>query len=130
MRVCLRDVLGRLAVCVVLLASAAGQASNAPQEELQREAMKKFGFLVGKWSGSCLWFTRKGVLNLVTTENVHYEQNGLTLKIHGRSANQTASQSVSQSSAFLMTKSQTSIAYAQTHVTKRALLELTTSGAA
>jgi hypothetical protein len=84
MRVCLRDVLGRLAICVVLLAAAAGQASNSPQEELQREAMKKFGFLVGKWSGSCLWFTRKGVLNLVTTEDVHYEQNGLTLMIHGQ----------------------------------------------
>ena len=84
MRVRLRDALGRLAVCVVLIASVAGQQHTEPQEHLQREAMKKFGFLVGKWSGNARWFTRQGVFDLIATEDVHYEQNGLVLKIHAQ----------------------------------------------
>ena len=84
MRVLFRDALGRLAVCVVLIASVVGQQHAEPHEHLQRETMKKFGFLVGKWSGNARWFTRQGILDLVATEDVHYEQNGLVLKMLGQ----------------------------------------------
>jgi hypothetical protein len=83
-RVLFRDVLGRLAVCIALLAFAAGQETRAPDQEIQFRAMKKFEFLVGKWSGSGLWFTRQGVLNLIATDDVHYEQNGLTLMLRAQ----------------------------------------------
>jgi hypothetical protein len=84
MRVLFRDVLGRLAVCLVMMVSAAGQEQRTPDQEIQFQAMKKFGFLVGKWSGQSLWFTNQGLLDLIATQDVHYEQNGLTLKIRSQ----------------------------------------------
>jgi len=84
MRVNFRAVVGRLAACVVLLASAASQQQRTPEEQLQFKAMQKFKFLVGKWSGNAQWFTQQGVLDLVSTVDVRYEQSGLILKIHGQ----------------------------------------------
>jgi hypothetical protein len=49
--------------------------------------MKKFEFMVGKWSGDALWFVRTGTLGLIATEDVRYEQNGLMLRIEGRAKN-------------------------------------------
>ena len=84
MRFMFRYALGRLAVFVVLLASALAQQDTTVEERLQREAMKKFEFLVGKWVGEARWFTSNGTLDLVATEDVHYEQHGVTLKINAR----------------------------------------------
>ena len=76
--------LSRLAVFIVLLASALAQQDTTAEERLQREAMKKFEFLVGRWVGDARWFTSNGTLDLIATEDVHYEQNGVTLKINAR----------------------------------------------
>ena len=46
--------------------------------------MKKFAFLVGRWSGGGRWFTIHGTLDLMELEDVEYEQKGLVLKIVGR----------------------------------------------
>jgi hypothetical protein len=82
MRVLLLGAAGYLAVLLVM-PSAVGQEQPAPNAELQRAAMKRFAFLVGKWSGGVRWFPRGDTLELNYTEDVHYEQDGLVLRIKG-----------------------------------------------
>ncbi len=84
MRVLFRDVLGRLAVCLMMMVSATGQEQRTPDQEIQFQAMKKFEFLVGKWSGQALWFTNQGLFDLTAAQDVHYEQHGLILKIRSQ----------------------------------------------
>ena len=89
MRDIFRGVVGRLAFCLLFLASAVGRQQATADEPLRREAMKNFKFLVGKWSGEGEWFTAKGVLPVKVTHDVHYQQNGQTLKIDEREINKT-----------------------------------------
>lgn len=92
-----RYALGRFVVFIVLLASALAQQDTTAEERLQREAMKKFEFLVGKWVGEARWFTSNGTLDLVATEDVHYEQNGVTLKINARELSKLDSKLIGRS---------------------------------
>lgn len=86
-RVVFRDVIGRLTICALLLASATSQERGTPEQEVQREAMKKFEFMVGKWSGDALWFVRQGTLGLIETKDVRFEKDGLVLRIEERAKN-------------------------------------------
>ncbi len=72
MRLPLCDVVVNLVACLFMLASALGQEPAEPNVESQREAMKKFAFLVGKWSGEARWFGLHETLDLDFTEDVHY----------------------------------------------------------
>ncbi len=66
------------------------QAPKAPDVEIQRAAMKKLDFLVGKWSGSVkVWRGPGEPLDLNQTEEVQYKLDGLVLLIEGTGRNKT-----------------------------------------
>jgi hypothetical protein len=71
----------------VLLTSAAlclAQAPRSPDLGAQHAAMDKLRFLVGAWSGSArIWRSPDDVVNLMQTEHVTYEVNGLVLMVEG-----------------------------------------------
>jgi hypothetical protein len=54
-----------------------------PDIELQRAAMKKLAFLVGKWSGHARLSLPSGDLELLQTEEAAYKLDGLLLTIEG-----------------------------------------------
>lgn len=83
MRLLVLGVAGYLGICFVVASPALGQEQAGSTVELQREAMKKFDFLVGTWSGGVRWFPNGDRLELNYTEDVHYEQDGLVLRIEG-----------------------------------------------
>jgi hypothetical protein len=60
------------------------QLSRIPDVEAQRAAMKKLGFLIGKWSGEARLQRGPGEpLELVQTEEAQYKLDGLVLMIEG-----------------------------------------------
>jgi hypothetical protein len=60
-----------------------------PDIELQRAAMKKLAFLVGKWSGHARLSLPSGDLELLQTEEATYKLDGLLLTIEGIGRNNT-----------------------------------------
>ena len=66
------------------------QQPRVPNTELQRSAMKKLSFLVGKWSGDARILRGSGEpLELVQTEEAQYELDGSVLMIEGIGCNKT-----------------------------------------
>jgi hypothetical protein len=60
------------------------QPPRAPDLEAQRAAMKKLGFLTGKWSGEARLLRGSGeTLDLLQTEEAQYKLDGLILMIEG-----------------------------------------------
>jgi hypothetical protein len=60
------------------------QQPRVPDTELQRSAMKKLSFLVGKWLGKARILRGSGEpLELVQTEEAQYKLDGLVLMIEG-----------------------------------------------
>jgi hypothetical protein len=59
------------------------QPPRAPDIEAQRAAMKKLGFLIGKWSGEARLLRGSGELELIQTEEAQYKLDGLILIIEG-----------------------------------------------
>ena len=55
-----------------------------PDIEAQRAAMKRLGFLVGKWSGEARMLRAPGqMVDLIQTEEAQYKLDGLVLLIEG-----------------------------------------------
>jgi len=76
--------LAALFFCSTLLAICTAQTPGAPDLEAQRAAMKKLGFLVGKWSGEARILRPSGApLELIQTEEAEYKLDGLVLMIEG-----------------------------------------------
>lgn len=70
--------------CIVLLVPCMAQVARAPDIEAQRAAMKKLGFLIGKWAGEARLL--RGPSELVTltqTEEAQYKLDGLVLVVEG-----------------------------------------------
>jgi hypothetical protein len=66
------------------------QQPRVPNTELQRSAMKKLSFVVGKWSGEARILRGSGEpLELVQTEEALYKLDGLVLMIEGIERNKT-----------------------------------------
>jgi hypothetical protein len=60
------------------------QLPRVPDLEAQREAMKKLGFLVGKWAGeACLLRGPAESVELLQTEEAQYKLDGLIVFIEG-----------------------------------------------
>jgi hypothetical protein len=60
------------------------QVTRVPDIEAQRAAMKKLGFLTGKWSGEARLLRGSGEpLELIQTEEAQYKLDGLLLIIEG-----------------------------------------------
>lgn len=77
-------------VVAVLMAmvgvNAVAQRSDSGSVESQREAMKKLGFLVGKWSGPATIVRGPGEpLHVTQTEAVEYKLDGLVMLVEGKS---------------------------------------------
>jgi len=66
------------------------QQLRVPDIELQRAAMRKLGFLVGKWSGEARILRSSGeTVELAQTEEAEYKLDGLILMIEGIGRNKT-----------------------------------------
>jgi hypothetical protein len=60
------------------------QLPRVPDLEAQRAAMKRVGFLAGKWAGEArLWRGPSGPVELLQTEEAEYKLDGLILTIEG-----------------------------------------------
>ena len=60
------------------------QQPRAPDIEAQRAAMKKLGFLIGKWAGEARLQRRPGEpVELIQTEEAQYKLDGLVLLVEG-----------------------------------------------
>src|SRR5467141_5398451 len=60
------------------------QLARVPDLQVQRQAMKKLDFLIGKWAGEAR--LRRGPtesVELLRTEEVHYKLDGLIVVIEG-----------------------------------------------
>jgi hypothetical protein len=69
---------------MVVLAPLMAQLPRVPDLEAQREAMKKLGFLVGKWAGeACLLRGPAESVELLQTEEAQYKLDGLIVLIEG-----------------------------------------------
>src|SRR5215472_7259785 len=76
------------AAAVILLVNGPAKAQRppSPSVEAQREAMRKFDFLVGHWSGPVTVVRGPGdPLRLTQTEDVQFKLDGLVLLIEGKS---------------------------------------------
>jgi hypothetical protein len=66
------------------------QQPRVPDTELQRSAMRKLSFLLGKWSGEARILRGSGEpLELLQTEEAQYKLDGLVLMIEGIGRNKT-----------------------------------------
>jgi hypothetical protein len=63
------------------------QPPRIPDLESQRAAMKKLGFLAGKWSGEARIMRSTGDIELVQTEDAQYRLDGLILMIEAAGRN-------------------------------------------
>jgi hypothetical protein len=73
------------------------QLPRAPNLEVQREAMKKLGFLVGKWAGEArLLRGPTESVELLQSEEAQYKLNGLILVIEGNGRTRSSEQPVLQ----------------------------------
>src|SRR5215510_11249893 len=89
-------------ICTTLLVSTMSQQLHTPDLDSQRAAMKKLGFLVGKWSGEARISRGPGdPLELVQTEEVHYKLDGLILIIEGVGRNKADGKLALQALGFL-----------------------------
>ena len=78
----MHSVLVVLAVALVIPCMA--QTPRMPDVEAQRAAMKKLGFLIGKWSGEARRLGQAGApVELIQTESAEYKLDGLLLVIEG-----------------------------------------------
>jgi hypothetical protein len=69
---------------MVVLVPLMAQLPRVPDLEAQREAMKKLGFLVGKWAGeACLLRGPAESVELLQTEEAQYKLDGLIVLIEG-----------------------------------------------
>jgi hypothetical protein len=59
------------------------QLPRVPDTESQRAAMRKLGFLVGKWTGEARILRSGESLELLQTEEADYKLHGLVLMIEG-----------------------------------------------
>src|SRR5215831_16264183 len=67
-----------------LLVPSMSQQVRMPNVEVQRAAMKKLGFLVGKWSGEARMLRGPGgLVEMRQTEEAEYKLDGLILTIEG-----------------------------------------------
>ena len=70
--------------CVWAVIPAMAQTVRQPDLERQRSAMKKLGFLVGRWAGEAREFPPQGEpVLLAQTEEAEYKLDGLILTIEG-----------------------------------------------
>jgi hypothetical protein len=73
-----------LLLSILLSATTLVQAQQQLSVTAQREAMRKLGFLVGKWSGDATVARGPGEpLKITQTEDVQYKMDGLILLIEG-----------------------------------------------
>jgi hypothetical protein len=69
---------------ILLSVPCMAQLTRVPDVEAQRAAMKKLGFLTGKWSGEARLLRGSGEpLELIQTEEAQYKLDGLVLIIEG-----------------------------------------------
>jgi hypothetical protein len=76
----------RLAALITLSLVASGQP-QPPNLTMQREAMKKLEFLVGKWAGEGTVMRGSGPMKLQQTEDVQFKLDGLVLLVEGTGRN-------------------------------------------
>ncbi|MGO9012066.1 MAG: hypothetical protein ACLQPN_18380 [Bryobacteraceae bacterium] len=73
-----------ISLAALLAIPCMAQAPRMPNLEIQRSAMHKLSFLIGKWSGEARTYRRPGeTLELVQTEEALYKLGGLLLVIEG-----------------------------------------------
>ena len=71
-------------IAMALAVPCMAQLPRTPDVEAQRAAMKKLGFLIGKWSGEARVLRGPGEpVELVQTEEAQYKLDGLVLMIEG-----------------------------------------------
>jgi hypothetical protein len=73
------------------------QLPRVPDLDAQREAMKKLGFLVGKWAGEARLLRGVGEwTELIQTEEVEYKLDGLIMVIEGVGRRKSSGRTVLQ----------------------------------
>ncbi len=73
-----------LVFSIVPLVTCMAQQPRVPDIEVQRAAMKKLGFLVGKWTGEACILRGPGAPEvLIQTEEAQYKLDGLILVTEG-----------------------------------------------
>lgn len=76
--------LAPLICCFFLAVPLMAPAPRQPNLEAQRDAMKKLGFLTGKWVGEAHLLSAQGEATILAqTEDVQYKLDGLILTIEG-----------------------------------------------
>lgn len=82
---------------MVVLVPLMAQHPRVPDLEAQREAMKKLGFLVGKWAGeACLLRGPNESVELFQTEEAGYKLDGLIVVIEGVGRTKSGDQALLQ----------------------------------
>lgn len=73
-----------LPLCIAFMVPCLAQAPRAPDLAAQRAAMKKLGFLVGRWTGEARLQRGPGeLLELTQTEDAQFRLDGLVLVTEG-----------------------------------------------
>jgi hypothetical protein len=91
------DMLSRFSLLIALLVPCMAQAPHTPNLDVQRAAMKKLDFLVGRWSGQArVWRGAGEPKELAQTEEATYKLDGLLLTIEGVGKAKTDSQVILQ----------------------------------
>jgi hypothetical protein len=76
--------LASLVFCILTSVTSMAQTMQQPDLEAQRAAMKKLGFLIGKWAGEARILPLQGdPVLLDQTEEAHYKLDGLIITIEG-----------------------------------------------
>jgi hypothetical protein len=76
--------IAHLLLVMTMLGSAMAQSPQSPDVNAQRAAMKKLGFLVGRWSGEARILHGQGpAAELIQTEEAQYKLDGAILTIEG-----------------------------------------------
>ena len=76
--------LALLVSCILFSAPSMAQAPERPNLEVQRAAMQKLGFLVGRWAGEARLLLNQGEPTvLAQIEDAQYRLDGLILSIEG-----------------------------------------------
>jgi len=82
---------------MVVFAPLMAQLPRVPDLEAQREAMKKLGFLIGKWAGEArLLRGHTEPVELLQTEEAQYKLDGLIIVIEGVGRTKSGGQSLLQ----------------------------------
>lgn len=73
-----------LSLLACLVAATVQQPARVPDIDVQRQAMKKLGFLVGRWAGEGRMLRSSGEwIEFTQTEHAEYKLDGLLLVIEG-----------------------------------------------